>query len=179
VYGGILEIFSLHRQPASIKHKHQQYHIAASSDTNNECLPDAIVNLPNTTYPGSQLIIVGSPYVPSWRSKHTTVASQNGSDITCEITTSHISTHPTKSSSSGCTRASISGPLSAAYSRLTTCRGELNTYQPRSSGVPVLSSSQPAQHTVWRSPSTALQVYPRHPKIAWTTTPRNCSSGQL
>jgi len=117
--------FLLHRQPASIKHKHQKNHIAASSDTNDECLPDSIVNLLNTTYPGSQLIVVGLPYDLAWRSTHTTVASSNGSDITCEITTSHISTHHTKSLSSGRTRASILGPLSAAYSRSTTCRRKL------------------------------------------------------
>jgi len=105
VYGGIREIFSLHRQPASIKHTHQKNHIAASSDTSNECLPDAIINLPHATYPGFLLIVVGSPYYPSWRSTHTTITFSNGSDITCEFTIFHISTHNTKSSSSSRTRA--------------------------------------------------------------------------
>ena len=179
VYGGIREIFSHHHQPASIKHKHQKDHIAASSYTNDECLPDAIVNLPHTTYPGSQLIVVGSPYDPSWRSTHTTVASLNGSDITCEFTTFHISTHHTKSSSSGCTRASISGPPSAAYYARLHATESKNTHQPRSSRVPFLSSSQPVRHPVRLYPSMALRVHPRHFEIAWTTTPRNCSFGQL
>jgi len=113
VYGGIREIFLLHHQPASIKHKHQKNHVAASSNTNDKCLPDAIVNLLNTTYPGSQLIVVGSPYDLAWRSTHTTVASSNGSDITCEITTSHFSTHHTKSLSSG--RTSLRSLLTLNY----------------------------------------------------------------
>ena len=105
MYRGIREIFSLHRQPASIKHKHQKNPIAVSSYTNNECLPDAIINLPHATYPGFLLIVVGSPYYPSWRSTHTTITFSNGSDITCEFTIFHISTHNTKSSSSSRTRA--------------------------------------------------------------------------
>jgi hypothetical protein len=55
----------------------------------------------------------------------TTVASSNGSDITCEFTTFHISNLHIKSLYSGRTRASISGPLSAAYLRSTTCHGKL------------------------------------------------------
>ena len=74
---------------------------------------------------GPASLVVGSPYDPFWRSKHTTVASSNGSDITCKSTIFLTSIHHTKSSSSGRTRASISGPLFAVYSRSTTCRGRL------------------------------------------------------
>ena len=138
VYGGIREIFLLHHQPASLKYINTKNHIAASSDMKDECLPDAIANLRHTTYPGFQLIVAGPPYNPSWRLAHMTITSSNGSDITCEFTTIHTSTHHTKSSSSGRTRASISGPPSVAYSRSTTCRGRLNTHQPRSSRLPFL-----------------------------------------
>ena len=146
MYVGIREIFSLHRHPASIKHTHQRITSppAPIRTTNDECLPDATVNLPNTIYPGLQPIVVGSPYDPSWRSTHTTVAFLNGSDTTCEFTTFHISNHHTKSLSSGRTRASISGPLSAAYSRSTTCRGKLK-YPPTTfltSAVSVLESTR-------------------------------------
>ena len=146
---------------------------------NDECPPDATVNLLHTTYPGFQLIVTGPPYDPSWRSTHTTVASLNGSDITCEFTTFHTSTHHTKSSSSGRTHASISGPPSAAYSCSATCRRKLNTHLPRSSRLPFLPRSQPARLHARLYPSTALRVHPRHFEIAWTTTLQNCSSGEL
>ena len=75
----------------------------------------------------------------------TTVASSNGSDITCEFTTFHISNLHIKSLYSGRTRASISGPPSAAYLRSTTCRRKLK-YPPttfRTSAVSVLESTRP------------------------------------
>jgi len=75
----------------------------------------------------------------------TTVASSNGSDITCEFTTFHISNLHIKSLYSGRTRASISGPPSAAYLRSTTCRGKLK-YPPitfRTSAVSVLELTRP------------------------------------
>jgi len=116
---------------------------------------------------------------PSWRSTHVTVAFSNGSDTTWEFTTFHISAHHTKSLSSGRIRASISGPPSAACSRSTTCRGGLKYPPTTFSRVSFLSSSQPVRLPIRLSPSTALRVHPRYFEIAWTTTPRNCSSGQL
>jgi len=133
-------------------HQHQESH-HRQLDTKDECLPDAIVNLPHTTYPGFQLIVFGSPYVPSWRSTHTTVASSNDSDITCEFTTFHTSTHHTKSSSSGRTRASISGPPSAAYSCSTTCRGRLK-YPPTT----FLTTAVSAPKSSRSAPRSALSI---------------------
>jgi len=89
----------------------------------------------------------------SWRSTHATVAFSNGSDTTCEFTTSHISAHHTKSSSSGRIRASISGPPSAAYSRSTTCRGGLK-YPPTTFLTSVVSVLESTRTT----PRSALAI---------------------
>ena len=128
----------LHRQPASLKHKHQKNHIAASPLRYEQRMPPSR----NRQLPEHNL---------SWFSAHRrrvtvrsvleinqTSAFLNGSDTTCGFTTSHISTHHTKSLSLGRTRASVSGLPSAAYSRSITCRGKLK-YPPTTSLTSVVS----------------------------------------